>query len=111
MKTHDDVFRKLTKNNSKRIGQVRIEALKAKLLEGLVELREMLGLFQAEIAKRIGMKQQVISRVENGENVTINTLIRYMDGLRNVAIVKKAKLGRKSQVLRFIKELESFPIY
>lgn len=107
MKSHDEVARELTKNRPGKLAQVRLETLKAKIIEDLVAIRERLELTQSDIASRIGMKQQIISRIENGENVTIDTLLRYMDGLHNVVKVEHAKFDRKNNLLNFITEIET----
>ena len=48
----------------------------------LSKLRENRHLSQAQLAAKVGMKQQVISRVESGnQNTTLETLIRIANGL------------------------------
>lgn len=48
----------------------------------VAKLREKKGFTQQELAKRIGTKQQVISRIEKvGENFTIGTLQRIAQAL------------------------------
>jgi transcriptional regulator with XRE-family HTH domain len=107
MKTHDDLIKEFTKNDPKKLLEIHIETLKLKILEGLVAIREQLQLTQEEAAKRIGMKQQVISRIENGENVTINTLLKYMDGLHRIHRIEHAKITRKNSVFQFLQEIET----
>ena len=107
MKTHDQVVAALTKGEERKKAEVRLETLKARIIEDLVEIREALELTQGEVARRIGMTQQMISRIENAENVTIDTLLRYMDGLRNMVLVERAKISRKNSVLHFIDQIES----
>ena len=52
------------------------------VLGELVTLRKEKGLSQAELAKRSGNKQQVISRIENKENSpTLKTLCSLLDVL------------------------------
>lgn len=52
--------------------------------ERIRHLREAINLSQAELAKRIGMKREYLSRLENGglDNPTIKTLRRLAKGLR-----------------------------
>lgn len=107
MKTHHQLVADLTKNDTKKKAEVRLETLKAKIIEDLVEIREQLDLTQHDIARRLGMTQQMISRIENAENVTIDTLLRYMDGLGTIVSVERAKISRKNSVLHFIEEIES----
>ncbi|MBI4064173.1 MAG: helix-turn-helix domain-containing protein [Elusimicrobia bacterium] len=48
----------------------------------IARLREKKGLTQHELAKKIGTKQQVVSRIEKlGENFTIGTLQRIAHAL------------------------------
>lgn len=48
----------------------------------IARLREKKGLTQQELAKKIGTKQQVVSRIEKlGENFTLGTLQRIADAL------------------------------
>ena len=50
----------------------------------LIEARKQAQLSQAEISKRSGLKQQAISRLENGyqdRSITLPTLLRYIDAL------------------------------
>ena len=50
----------------------------------LIEARKQAKLSQAEIAKRSGLKQQAISRLEKGyqdRSITLPTLLRYVDAL------------------------------
>ncbi|WLR51889.1 helix-turn-helix transcriptional regulator [Bacillus tianshenii] len=49
--------------------------LERQLAAQLIELRLNLGLTQSQFGELVGMKQSVISRLENGEqNITLNTL-------------------------------------
>ncbi len=47
------------------------------IAKSLQEAREKAKLTQKEIAKRMGTTQSVISRIESGHNVSINTLEKY----------------------------------
>ena len=52
------------------------------LLGELIKLRKEKGISQAELAEKIGNKQQVISRIENKENSpTLKTLCSILDAL------------------------------
>ena len=48
---------------------------------GIAELRELFGLSQTELAKRVGVEQAAISRVEGRENIEINTLRSLVEAL------------------------------
>lgn len=53
------------------------------VISQIVELREKLGLTQAQVAKRIGVSQPFIARIENDEtsNLSLETLIKIVDAL------------------------------
>ena len=44
----------------------------------LADLRRALGLSQTEVASRMGTSQPAVSRLENGGDVRLSTLTRYM---------------------------------
>ena len=62
-----------------------------KLMGEITRLRKEKGLSQAELAKRAGYKQQVISRIEKKENSpTLKTLCGILDVLDyDIQLVKK----------------------
>lgn len=62
-----------------------------KLMGEIIRLRKEKGLSQAELAKRTGYKQQVISRIEKKENSpTLKTLCGILDVLDyDIQLVKK----------------------
>jgi transcriptional regulator with XRE-family HTH domain len=59
----------------KRAGSGRTMAL------GIAELRELYGLSQAELAKRVGVEQAAISRVEGRDNLELNTLRSLVEAM------------------------------
>jgi len=44
----------------------------------VAQLRERSGLTQTQVAKRANMTQAMVSRLENGENVKIETLLKVL---------------------------------
>ncbi len=44
-------------------------------------LRKKLKLTQVEVAKRMGVKQSMISQIENNDDIMVSTLIRYVKAL------------------------------
>lgn len=54
-----------------------------KVISQIIELREKLGLTQTELAKRIGVSQPFIARIENDEasNLSLKTLIKIVNAL------------------------------
>lgn len=59
------------------------EAAKSKLWLQLVEARQAAGLTQAELAKRLGVSQSQVARIEKRgyDAYTLNTLRRYVQAL------------------------------
>lgn len=68
-----------------------------KVISQIVELREKLHLTQAELAKRIGVSQPFVARIENDEssNLSLETLFKIVDAL-NGEIEIRIRLGRKA---------------
>lgn len=63
-----------------------------RLMSEIVRLRKEQGLSQAELARKTGCKQQVISRIEKKENSpTLKTLCEILDVLDyDIQLVKKS---------------------
>lgn len=68
-----------------------------KVISQIVELREKLNLTQTELARRIGVSQPFIARIENDEasNLSLETLIRIVDAL-NGEIDIRIRPGKKA---------------
>jgi len=103
-KTLKEVMGEEVKGNKERELAIEVERAKLIMAEKLVEIRERQGLTQAELAKRLGVTQQVISRIESGENnLTLITLIKL---LAVYGVVLKIGIGKKSRsrrdVLQFV---------
>lgn len=66
----------------------------------MVLLRERLGISQAELARRMGTKQQTISRLESGDydGFTLKTLIKIADATKTQLVVK-FRLPRSSKAV------------
>ena len=79
-----------------------VETAKLKLAHKLAELREGAGLTQAQLAKRMDISQQLVSRIESGSNnITLSTLIKFVD-LLGVCIEVDFKKRKKQEVLEFV---------
>ena len=63
-----------------------------KIIGELISRRKAMGLSQAELAKKSGNKQQVISRIENKENSpTLKTLVAIANVMGcDIALIPKA---------------------
>jgi transcriptional regulator with XRE-family HTH domain len=61
-----------------------------KVITQIVELREKLGLTQSELAKRIGVSQPFVARIENDDtsNLSLETLIKIVDALNGEIEIK-----------------------
>ncbi|MDD5216839.1 MAG: XRE family transcriptional regulator [Candidatus Omnitrophica bacterium] len=68
-----------------------------RVITQIVELREKLSLSQAELAKRIGVSQPFIAKLENDEasNLSLKTLIKIVEAL-NGEVEIRIKPSRKA---------------
>lgn len=83
--------------------QYKVELAKLKVAEKLAELREKMGLTQAQFARKMNVSQQLISRIESGsDNITIETLIKFFFILGVVLKIDIAKGKKGQEILRFV---------
>jgi DNA-binding XRE family transcriptional regulator len=63
--------------------RARIEKQKREIVTGLrlAELRAERGLTQVQLAERLGMTQENISRIERAEDTQLSTIRRYIEAL------------------------------
>jgi ribosome-binding protein aMBF1 (putative translation factor) len=81
MQTLDDLVRTLDANTEYR-KQYRLNRLIHDVANGIYCRRKELGLTQAELANRLGTKQNAIARIESAENnIRINTLAEIAEAL------------------------------
>ncbi len=67
------------------------------LIRELIDLRIKRGLSQRELARRAGMQQPTLARVESGKTASLRTLRRVADALNadvRVSIVPRQARGR-----------------
>lgn len=91
--THRGVLKKLLKNQEFRRGYEQ-ELEKLGLVDALIALRERQDLTQEELARRLGVSQPFIAKLERAEthNFTLDTLIRIVRALNGeLAIHVKPK--------------------
>ena len=100
--SYEEVRKKLVGQDKKREARIELEASKLELLEHLVECREKKGLTQKQPADRLGIKQQVVARIENGSNITLETLIRFLSVLDIVLKVEAVQRKRSEHVSQFV---------
>ena len=79
-----------------------VELAKLKMAHKLAELREQMGITQGELARRMRVSQQLISRIESGsDNLTIETLIRFFDILGVHLKIGVTKRRARQEILEF----------
>jgi transcriptional regulator with XRE-family HTH domain len=61
--------------------QASIEAIQANLGQRLVQLRLARNVNQQQLAREAGVSRRTITRLENGESVSLDTLLRVMRAL------------------------------
>ena len=66
----------------------------------IVLLREKLGISQVDLARRMGTKQQTISRLESGdyEGFTLKTLMKIAEATKTQVVVTFRPLGKTRAV-------------
>jgi DNA-binding XRE family transcriptional regulator len=75
---------------------------KLTLAHKLGEFREKAGWTQAELARRMNVSQQLVSRVESGsDNLTLATLVKFL-GLFGVCMEVHVKKRAAQEVLEFV---------
>ena len=86
--THKHVVRKLLKNREFRRGYEE-ELEKLQLVDALIALRERQGLTQEALARRLGVSQPFIAKLERAEthNFTLDTLIRIVQSLNGELVI------------------------
>jgi len=101
-KFQDDLQKEV--NKSKRFKLLfEIESAKLKFANKLTEMRESMGLTQAELAKRMKVSQQLISRIESGDdNITLETLIKFLYMLGMTLKVDVEKRKKEEETLEFV---------
>ncbi|MFH1800153.1 MAG: helix-turn-helix transcriptional regulator [Candidatus Omnitrophota bacterium] len=80
----------------------RIESAKLRVAQWLGDMRETMGLTQGQLAKKMNVSQQLISRIESGsDNLTLETLIRFLE-VFNVSIrINVDTHHKKKELLTF----------
>ncbi len=100
--SYQNFRKKLLRSDKKREAEIQLEAAKVELAEHLVEYREKKELTQRQLAERLGVKQQVVAKIENGSNITLETLIRFLNVLGIVLKVEAVRRKRSEHILQFV---------
>ncbi|QEW03409.1 helix-turn-helix domain-containing protein [Microbacterium lushaniae] len=87
------------------VNRERVDAHKERMLSEvrayrLRELREQLGLTQAELAKRIGVGQRQVSKIEHGDldSAKVGTIRKYLEAVGGDLVVEYVSGDRRLQV-------------
>lgn len=75
-------------------------AVERSLLSSLIEARRALRLTQGDLARRLGVQQQCISRIENGQRKV--TVVEYLELADALSIDPVALLDRLRASGRFV---------
>lgn len=76
--SHDEFFARLPKDRQERITT---KAQKLKQAYELSQLRQTANLSQSQLADKMGVSQANISKIENGGDVQLSTLQKYVTAL------------------------------
>lgn len=96
-------FNEFTKGNRAQNLKIEIGAAKLAIAENIMAAREKMGITQKQLAEQLGVKQQLISKIESGQNnTTLETLFKICHALKIVMQVHLAKTHRKNSVLEFV---------
>ena len=80
--SHKALMRPLLKDKQFR-RKIEAGVQRLKVISQIIELREGIGLTQAELAKRIGVSQPFIAKIETDEvsNLSLETLVKIVKAL------------------------------
>lgn len=82
LRTHDEVLKEFLKDEEFRKGYEE-ELGKLRIVHALIVLREKRGLTQTALARRMGVSQPFIAKLESGEthNFSLETLVKLASAL------------------------------
>ncbi len=101
----EDYYKQLTRGDKKLSLEIEIQAAKMSIANMIIIHRESLNLTQKRLAVKLGVRQQVISRIESGSNnITLDTLMRVANALNIALRVETVKRDRAKRVLELIDE-------
>ena len=102
-KSFKEVLNEYVGSDKKKELAVEVEKARLSISEKLIETREKMGLTQAELAKKMHVSQQLISRIEGGsDNLTLETLVKFFLILGMALKVEIEKRKEHQQVLQFV---------
>ena len=80
--SHDQLMTPLLKNKKFR-QKIEAGVKRLRIISQIVELREKLSVTQSELARRMGVSQPFIAKIENDEasNISLETLLKIAEAL------------------------------
>ena len=97
----EDLQKKLDTNKRFKL-LFEIESAKIKLTTKLTGMREDMSLTQAELAKKMGVSQQLISKIESGDdNISLETLVKFVYMLGMTLKIEVGKRKKEESTLEF----------
>ena len=98
-----EAYQKFVKGDRQKEIEIQVMTAKLEVANLLTAQRESHHLTQKQLADKLGVKQQLVSRIESGaNNITLDTLIRILTALGIALKVEKVKLERAKKVLQFV---------
>ncbi len=94
--THDAYMESLYAKDPHLKGEIEAGVQRLKVIVQIIELREKLGITQAELAQRMGVSQPFIARIENDEasNLSLETLVKIVDALNGQIEIRIHKIRK-----------------
>ena len=99
----DDLDYEISKSKRFQLG-FEIELAKLKIAHKLAETREKIGLTQVELAIKMNVSQQLVSRIESGsENLTLETLTKILTSLQLALKIQAHKRKNREDIVELVK--------
>lgn len=106
------IYKSFTKYLRKELSQDRelnalfqFEKMKLKMAHVFADIRESMNMTQKDLAKQMGVSQQVVSRIESGSvNITLETLVKILTSLKTVFVITPANIKKQQDVLEFVEK-------
>lgn len=94
--SHDEFMARLPKERQERI---KAKAQQLKQAYELAQLRQIAQLSQMELAEKMGVSQANISKIENGEDMHLSTLAKYVQALGGQLSINAIVDGKTVQII------------
>lgn len=101
--TYKEFRNRLVGEDQEREKRIEIEKIKSKIAQIIYENRLKLNLTQDNLADELGVEQQVISRLEKGnQNITLESLINLLYALEIKFDVKVTKRKKREDIFHLV---------